>query len=724
MRDHGPTIDPDKVCWFDFESKSEQDLQDVGAYRYADDETTSAIILAWAIGREPVKTHTAFAVGQPLTWFSLPHGFLRFHDRALKDSSYKFAAHNAAFDRALLNYAVDGSVYTPPELVIDTAFQATASGLPPDLAGAAKAAGATHKVENGDEYINLFCAPGATATPQSHPEQWGLFCIYAAGDVDAMRSLFLRTRQLSAQEWAEYHAMERINERGIGVDVDFAGRADELSKEARIRAGLELRQLTAGAVSGVNNVKDMVGWLRDVLPPGGDGIKILTKREEEEDDYGTVTKPGKFSLTRARVEKLIPYCEAVDNEAAARVLNIRLFGGSAAPAKYGKILRQEIAGCVYGQYVPGGAAMTGRASSRGIQIQNLVRKSLPYEHAAIEAILAGCDFDTLAALGDDTPVMRKLGLLIRTVFVPRSIDNVFVGSDLSQIEARILRWLPDTPAAEKSLQIMRDCDADKTVPDIYVRAAAAVSSLEIADIDEELRQRGKVFELALGFGGGAGAVVAMGSNYGLYMPEYEIKEAVRKWRAANQWCVRFWGKHDDDSSYGLWGAANRALENPHKPQAAGRVTYIFLPGYLGGSLLCMLPSGRALTYRGIRYETVTDYDDDDNIIGKSRQLRFWKGRTRSKIWHGTLCENVVQAVAADVLRGILVRLEADGFNIRLHSHDEVLGEVNAQNANAYAEALRWQMRRGFEWSKGLPLMSGETIQPYYSKWKKPKEIKS
>src|SRR6185436_661049 len=125
---------------------------------------------------------------------------------------------------------------------------------------------------------------------------------------------------------------------------------------------------------------------------------------------------------------------------------------------------------------------------------------------------------------------------------------------------------------------------------------------------------------------------------------------------------------------------------------AGRIRYIYLKEYLGGSLLCRLPSGRHLTYRGIKFEMVDELDDDDNVIGRSRHLRFWKavgGRSvRAKIWHGTLCENAVQAVAADVLRGILVRCEEEGFNLRLQSHDEVLLECHESLTTEMSDALR------------------------------------
>jgi len=722
MRTRGPTFDPDKICWFDTETGCKQDLKDVGAYRYAVDPTAHIKILTYAIGREPVKLHTAFAVGQPLTWPDFPAEFRAFADLARQDPRHKFAAHNAAFDRAMLNYAVDGAPELPPEMFIDTAFQATASGLPPDLATACFAAGAVEKMPEGKKLVAMFCGHKAWATPQSHPAEWALLCQYAVRDVEAMRSLFLRTMQLPPQEWVEYWSQERINERGLPVDVEFARNADKLSQIAKLRSGNELARLTDGRVTNVNGVRQIREYLLDVLPE--EGVKLMTKREEEEDEEtGEVTRPAKYSLTRARVEKLIPYCETVQLHDAKEVLELRLYGGSAAPAKYGKILRQEVGGFVYGQYVPGGAAMTGRASSRGIQIQNLVRKALPYEHDAIEAVLADIDYDSFVYLGDDTPVMRKLALLIRTVFVPSKPTNLFVGSDLAQIEARIGRWLPNTPEADTALQVMRDCDADSSLPDIYVRAASAISNLPVDEIDEDTRQRGKIAELALLFGGSVGALQSMASGYGLYIADDEAKETVQRWRGANQWCVRFWGKHNEEHSYGLWGAACRALENPGKEQTAGRIRYIYLKEYLNGSLLCRLPSGRHLTYRGIRFEMVDELDDDDNVIGRSRQLRFWKGRHRSKIWHGTLMENAVQAVAADVLRGILVRLEESGPGARLQSHDEVLIEVAEGDVDYATRELRRIMRQPFEWSDGLPLMSDEKTMSYYSKWKAPKAKK-
>jgi DNA polymerase len=709
------TFDPDRICWFDFETKSGEDLKTAGAWRYACDRDAAAIILTYAIGRAPAKIITAPTPGAALAWQHLPLDLTEFYSQALYRGGGMFAAFNAGFDRTIWNRTL---VDAPPlmiDMCIDPSVQATAAGLPPDLASACKMSGSTAKVEDGAIYIKLFCMPDSTATPQSHPAEWALFCRYALGDIEAMRSLFLRTRQLPMREWEEYWAMEAVNDRGIGVDIEFAKKADKLAKVAKVRGGQELREITAGHVTGVGQVKNLTNWLCHHLP--SDGIEMLTKREEEEDEEGKITRPAKYSLTRPRVEKLIPYCRTIGHHREQRALEIRLYGGSTTPAKYGRILAQEVGDTIYGQYQFNGAPQTGRASSRGVQIQNLTRAYLDYEHEAIEAILNGADYDQLAALGDDTPALRKLALLIRPTFVAAP-GNMFVVSDFAQIEARILPWLagPKSKGALDRLKIFSDIDADPSLPDLYTRTAAGMSRLDVTEITKPLRQRGKVAELALGFGGASGALIAMGAGYGLYLSPDEAAEVVHEWRRINPWCVRFWGKHTQDESYGLWGAANRALEQPKITQHIGRLAYVYHPQVLGGTLFCELPSGRCIAYRGIKYELVDELDDDDQVIGQRTELRFWKGYNRAKIWHGTLTENVVQAVAADMLRGTLVRLDKTDLSVRLHSHDEVLVEVAEDRVDGAVDMLRGIMREGFDWTDGLPLMSDETVQPYYSKW--------
>jgi DNA polymerase len=305
-------------------------------------------------------------------------------------------------------------------------------------------------------------------------------------------------------------------------------------------------------------------------------------------------------------------------------------------------------------------------------------------------------------------VARQLSLLIRPAFVPSCPENVFVWSDWSQIEARVLPWLVgDDPGALARLAVFRAVDNDKSVPDLYTRTAAALSRVPVERVDKPMRQRGKVAELALGFGGSTGALQAMAAGYGLHLEDADALQTVTRWREANPWCVAFW--------QALGDAADAAMRL-RRPQRAGRVVYSFAPDYLGGSLFCELPSGRLLTYRALRYERVEEKDDDGRATGRRRrQLRFSRGHGRVKLWHGMLCENIVQAVAADVLRGTLRRLVDAGHCVRLHTHDEVLVECARGDAAAVEHDLRHTMRLGFDWSRGLPLMSEETRGYYYTK---------
>ena len=715
-REPGRTFAPDDLGFIDFETRSPVDIKTAGLARYM--TGADAIVLAYGFGWWPAKTVAVPDFTRPLRWADMPDNFRRHHDRVLAGTAI-WVAWNAPFDRYAWNYGTEDFPELEVHHIIDAMTQATNSGMPPDLRMASRYAGRAIKDDIGKDLIKLFCIPGAVGTPQSHPEEWRLFSrVYAPSDIEAMQSVFQVTRQLPLGEWEEHWAMERINDRGVAIDMPMVEHAAQLAQEDKRRSRTELAFLTSNAVSSVDQVAGITRWLLTKLP--AEGRDILLKREQEIDEEGVTKRPAKFAMTRRQVERLIAYVQdIIDNDkpwpdaytapTVLRVLQIRLYGGSKAPAKFTKMLAQEVKGVLYGQYVPSGASQTGRASSKGVQVHNLTRSYLKYEHDAIEAILGHCTYDRLAALGDNSPVSRKLALLIRPSFVPASDTNVFVWSDWSNIEARITPWLADYhPGAVERLEIFRAVDADPTVPDIYTRTAADVSGVPIKEVTKPIRQRGKVVELALTFLGGVGALHAMAAGYGMVFTEDEARRVVKNWRDYNVWALDFGNT--------LWDAMLQAREEPNTVVPAGRVQYIFKPDFLGGSMLCRLPSGRLLTYRAQRFEDVDEMDDDGNVIGKKRELTYGRGRARAKLWKGILVENCTQAVAADILRGTLVRLEADGFNTRLHTHDEVVGEVNEQNAGAYAEALRWQMRRGFDWTDGLPLMSEETISPYYSKW--------
>jgi DNA polymerase bacteriophage-type len=716
----GATFAADTIGWIDFESRSDTDIKRAGAVRYATE--ADAIVLAYAIGDAPPVTVSVTAFNGPLTWADMP-GEVQMHHLNVQRGGGIWAAWNAGFDRAIWNFATIGFPELEPHQIIDVMAQATASGLPPDLMKASQTVGAHIKVAEGKDLVPLFCLPkglkGVRGTPQSHPAEWAVFCDdYARGDIWAMQSVFRHTRQLTLAEWREYWAMETINARGAAIDLAMVRRAADLAAEDRLRSRHRLCRLTDNEVQTVDQVARMTQWLLNQLPQ--EGQAILVRRDEEVDEEtGEVTRPKSFSLTRKRVERLIAYCQNYEphsSQAQAaldvmlEVLQVRLYGGSRTPAKFQKMLDSHVDGVLYGQYVFNGAAQTGRASSRGVQVHNLARDTLEAEPELLDALTGTNepDYEQFASIGDATPVARKLSLLIRPAFVSRE-TNVFVWSDWSQIEARIVPWLCDHMlGAHRRLEIFRAVDADPSLPDLYTRSAAAISRIPVEEVTKPIRQRGKVAELALGFGGGVNALQSMGAAYGIHVSDADARIIVDRWRDANAWAI--------DYGQEIWEAVRRARMLSGVAFQAGRIWLKFERGYLGGSLLARLPSGRCLTYRAMRDEDVDVLDEDDKPTGKKRrELTFARGYGRIKLWPGLFVENFTQATAADFLRGTLVRMETHLFNTRLHTHDECLVECLAIEADDTSSRLRQLMQEGFDWSEGLPLMSEETIGYYYTK---------
>lgn len=332
------------------------------------------------------------------------------------------------------------------------------------------------------------------------------------------------------------------------------------------------------------------------------------------------------------------------------------------------------------------------------------------------------------------PPSRKLGLLIRPAFIARP-GRTFVWCDWSAIEARVLPWLANSRSAEAVLDIFRENDKDKSRPDIYKITAGALLNKHPSEVTDDERQAyGKVPVLSLGFGGGLGALVAMATNYRVYLDETTGLKVIEGWRETNPWARGFWGKHDRGESFGLWGAINRALEDPNTIHTAGRVAYVYDPQYMGGTVFCALPGGRLLTYPTIRWEKrEVEWPKGSKQLVERTVLSFRKDYGRSFLWYGKLAENVTQALAASILRGTLVKLEYDEINpghddekfvdlmpVVGHTHDEVLTEPREEEADDAAQLLHDVMVEGFDWSEGLPLAAEATTNWYYTKAKEEK----
>lgn len=317
------------------------------------------------------------------------------------------------------------------------------------------------------------------------------------------------------------------------------------------------------------------------------------------------------------------------------------------------------------------------------------------------------------------PISKVVSRLIRPAFIAR-VDRTLVWGDWSAIEARVLPWLADSPGAEKVLDVFRTNDADKSLPDIYEVEASGIYDLDAAMIhrlrkegDKEAkdqRQTGKVAILALGFGGGTGALDAMATNYGIHMDYGLQKFIVDRWRANNQWAVTFWKE--------LMDAFNNAHRNPGEIYTAGRVAYVFLPDYLKGTMMCYLPDGRAICYAALRKDKVKREDDVTGEMITEWVLRYQAGYERRKLWHGILAENITQGTAASLLRGTMRRMDADRKQSQWivgHTHDELITECWETNLDNARVRLKEHMEHVPKWAEGLPLVAEITDNWFYTK---------
>ena len=250
-------FDPSDLVWFDFEAASARDLKAAGTLCYAADASTRAIVLAYAIGDGPALAW--HADGAILDWDRAPDDL-----RASVSQGAILAAWNASFDSNIWNFSTLNFPSLPPERVIDVMVQAGVSNLPTDLESASRYLGGAGKQKDGKKLIKLFGIEGAD--PREHPDEWLRFLAYARQDVEAMRDVYRRTRPLPLTEWQQYWAFERINRRGVMLDMPFVRGAAALAAEDATAIGRRLRELTGGAVTTVGQAKRIATWLHDQLP--------------------------------------------------------------------------------------------------------------------------------------------------------------------------------------------------------------------------------------------------------------------------------------------------------------------------------------------------------------------------------------------------------------------------------------------------------------------------
>jgi DNA polymerase bacteriophage-type len=714
----------ENLVFFDFETRCKVPIK-WGSYRYA--IAAEPVLLSYAIGTGPVQL--VDRGGATLSYADIPEDL-----RQAFDVGQMFCAWNTTFDRAIWNFALADSPLLAPAQVVDARATALAHNLPDDLENASRRLGGPGKQKDGKTLIALFCGSEAVMAV-AEPEKWQRFCSYAGQDVEELRRVFkAMLPALTGYDWATYQANEVVNDNGAGVDLEFCRQAARLAAEESVRIGYRLSELTGGAITSISQHERLARYIHNRLPSAEARAMMSTvfKEEADDEDDDRLVEKVKLTVQRGVVERLLDLlrAEKCADATLMEILELREFGASAAPKKFQAILDQHIDGRLFGQFTFNGGGQTGRFSGRGVQLQNLTRTTLGadpsddygfWEEPTVALITGGCSLAELAAHGNREVPARKLALTIRPAFIAKG-NRTLVKADYKQIEARVLPWLSKSAGGDRLLESFRQSDRDPSAPDLYRVTAAGMAGITPWEVSKEGRQTGKVAVLACGFGGGRNALHSMAANYRMHFSDLEAQNIVNAWRAANPWAPTFWGRHNKDASYGLFGAAKTAIANPGAPVAAGRVTFVFVPARRNGMLICILPSGRPLIYPSCR---MRDYDITDKVTGKVLETRhgltFRRARGVIALYGGRFAENITQAAAADLLREAIVRLVEQGLMVVSHSHDEIVVECDRSDVARVKAAMREAMVFDRPWAEGLPLAVDMSERWYYSAAKQQEE---
>ncbi|WP_291972957.1 DNA polymerase [Candidatus Symbiopectobacterium sp.] len=685
--------------YLDLETFSEVPIKN-GTHAYT--EEAEIMLFAWAIDTDPVQVWDVTR-GKPMPTA------LR---TALANPDGLIYAHNSYFDRMVLNHAMPGIAAGGVERWRDTMVRALAHGLPGslgDLCDILSVSQDKAKDKAGKQLIQLFCKPRPKnsairrATAKTHPVEWQRFVEYAGLDIDAMREIDkkLPAWNYSGQELALWHRDQRINDRGVFMDVPLAEAAvTAVDSEQKVLAK-RTRELTDNAVQAATQRDAMLKHIAEAF-----GIELPDMQAS--------------TLQRRVNDPDLPF-------ELRELLAIRLQASSTSTSKY-KTLMKGVSrdGRLRGTLQFCGASRTGRWAGRLFQPQNLPRPMLKQADidCGIEALKAGC----ADLLYDD--VMQLTSSALRGCIMAPAGKKLVV-SDLSNIEGRVLAWL----AGEKwKLQAFRDYDtiigtdekgeAIRVGHDLYKLAYAKSFGVHPDEVDKDQRQVGKVQELALGYEGGVGAFLTFSLAYNIDLEEMAsaaianiprniLDEAIR----AYEWSVkqkRTYGLSKRayvvcDSFKRLWREAHTATFSFWKEIDQATRRAIATPGITiscrklklrrdGSWLRIQLPSGRAVCYPGARI------DDSGKIsyMGINTYSRKWQ---RLQTYGGKLAENVTQATARDVMAANMPGVEDNGYDIILTVHDEILTEAPDHSDYSH-EHLSIRLATNPAWALDLPLSAG------------------
>lgn len=642
------------ILSIDIETYSDVDLTKCGVYAYSDSPNFEILLFAYAFDEEPTQI-TDLACGENLTQRVLA---------ALEDPAITKAAFNAQFERTCISRYLGRKL--SPEGWQCTAVQSAMLALPLSLDNVGEVLNIQRKkLKEGADLVRFFSMPckptkangGRTRNrPEDAPEKWERFKTYCIRDVDAEREIRQKLWKfpIPESEMELYRMDQEINDRGILVDRKLVENAVLCDNQYRQMVTDRAYELTG--LSNPNSPAQVKGWLAE------HGV------EAEKLDKKTV----KGLLTETDGEVL-------------EVLKLRLLMAKTSVKKYEAIERSVcMDGRVHGLLQFYGANRTGRWAGRLVQVQNLPQNHIPDLELA-RSLVKEQRFEDLDLLYDSTP--EVLSELIRTAFVPKPGCR-FIVADFSAIEARVLAWF-----AEEQWRL----DTFAEGGDIYCASASKMFGVPVVKhgINGHLRQKGKIAELALGYGGAVGALTSMGA-LDMGLQEEELQPLVSQWRNSNPHITKFWWEVD--------AAAIKAVKERTEVML-GNLCFT----YRSGILFVTLPSGRKLSYIKPRMT--------QNRFG--RESLSYEGVGESKKWmrietYGPkLVENIVQATARDLLAQAMLRLRKKGFDIVMHIHDEAVLEV-PEGVSGVEEICRIMSEQP-DWAAGLPLRADGYACAFYKK---------
>ena len=649
----------------DIETKSDKDISKCGVYAYTDTPYFDILLFAYSIDGQPVQV-VDMANGE-----EIPENVLA----ALVDENVIKMAFNVNFERVCLSkylrknypqyfqsYSIDEDTvgdFLNPESWHCSMIHARTLGLPSSLAEVGKVLGIEQqKMTEGKALIKFFCVPYDTIdgvpqfhSPTDYPDKWEIFKAYNKRDVEAELEIDRRLSRFPVPDflWKEFYLDQEINDRGILVDMQLADKAIGLDAEAKEELTAEMKRLTG--VENPNSVYQLLDWL-------------------ETQGYKS------DSLGKTQVQELIKTAK----EPVKSVLQMRLQLSKSSVKKYTAMKNTACSdNRARGMFSFYGASRTGRWAGRNVQLQNLPQNYLPDLSEARELVKYG-SFEDIQMLYDDVP--DTLSQLIRTAFIPRQ-GMKFIVADFSAIEARVIAWLAGEEWRMKAFA---------NGEDIYCASASKMFGVPVVKHGEngQLRQKGKISELACGFGGSVGAMKAMG---GSEMSDAELKQIVTDWRTASPHIVQLW--------WDVENAAIKAVRDKTETETHG-IHFSYESGFLFIKLL----SGRRLAY--VKPRIGENRFGGDSItyegIGTGRK---WE---RLETYSGKLVENIVQATARDLLFYSIQTLSQ--YFIVGHIHDEMIIECPKDTK---LEEICQQMARTPDWAKGLLLRADGYECSFYKK---------